>query len=71
MNIVNKGLLKKIYNELKLDSKVSQIELARKYNVSERTIRRYYKILKDNGCVKYIINGKDRKWKVINDYSII
>ena len=45
MNIVNKKLLKSIYNELTLDSKVSQKQLAKKYSVSERTIRRYYKIL--------------------------
>ena len=68
MNIVNKGLLKKIYNELKLDSKVSQIELARKYNVSERTIRRYYKILKDNGYIVQQSSGRKTIWHIIKRF---
>ena len=59
MNIVNKGLLKKIYNELKLDSKVSQIELA---------IRRYYKILKDNGYIVQQSSGRKTIWHIIKRF---
>lgn len=62
MKITNKELLKNIYNDLKLDSKVSQIVLARKYNVSERTIRRYYKILKDNNFIIQYNTGRKTEW---------
>ena len=65
MNIVNKRLLEKIYNELKLNPKVSQIELARKYNASERTIRRYYKILKDNGYIIQQSSGRKTVWHIL------
>ena len=43
MNVVNEGLLKKLYNELKLNPKVSQIKLAKKYDVNERTIQIYFR----------------------------
>ena len=66
MKIKNKGLLKKIYNELKLNPKISQKELARKYNVCERTIRRYYKILKDDGFIIQYSSGRSTEWNIIN-----
>ena len=65
MNIVNKKLLKSIYNELTLDSKVSQKQLAKKYSVSERTIRRYYKILKDNEYIIQFNTGRKTEWHII------
>ena len=65
MNVVNKELLKKIYNELKLKPKVSQIELAKKYGVNERTIRRYYKILKDNGFIIQYSSGRKTTWLIL------
>ena len=64
MKIVNKKLLKKIYNELKLNSKVLQKELAIKYSVSERTIRRYYKILKESGYIVQQSTGRKTMWYV-------
>ena len=66
MKIKNKGLLKKIYNELKLNPKISQKELARKYNVCERIIRRYYKILKDDGFIIQYSSGRSTEWNIIN-----
>ena len=54
-----------IYNEIKLNPKVSQKELAKKYNVNERTIRRYCKFLKDNGYIKYIIDSKNSRWYIL------
>ncbi len=65
MKIVNNDLLKNIYNELKLDPKVSQIELAKKYDVNERTIRRYYKILKDNGYIVQQSSGRKTTWLIL------
>ncbi len=57
-----------IYNEIKTNPKVSQKELSRKYNVCERTIRRYCKVLKDSGYIKYVIDSKNSKWKIINKW---
>ncbi len=65
MNVVNEGLLKKLYNELKLNPKVSQIKLAKKYDVNERTIRRYYKILKDNGYIVRQSSGRKTVWHIL------
>ena len=65
MNVVNEGLLKKLYNELKLNPKVSQIKLAKKYDVNERTIRRYYKILKDNGYIVQQSSGRKTVWHIL------
>ena len=65
MKVLNKKILINTYNELKLNSKVSQIELAKKYGVSERTIRRYYKILKDSGYINYIIDSKNSRWNIL------
>ena len=65
MKVLNKELLKTIYNEIKINSKITQSILAKKYDVNERTIRRYCKILKDNGYIKYIVNGKDKRWYIL------
>ena len=65
MNVVNKKLLKNIYDEIKINPKVSQKGLAKKYNVCERTIRRYCKILKDKGYIEYIIDSKNSRWNII------
>ena len=62
---MNKELLKNIYNEIKLNPKVSQKELAKKYNVCERTIRRYFKVLKDSGYVKYVSDSKNSRWCIL------
>lgn len=68
---MSKELLYNIYNEIRLNTKVSQKELSKKYSVSERTIRRYCKILKDNGYIKYVISNKNNRWHILKEYSII
>ena len=68
---MNKKLLYNIYNEIRLNTKVFQKELSKKYSVSERTIRRYCKILKDNGYIKYVISNKNNRWHILKEYSII
>ena len=63
-------MLKYIYNELKFNSKVSQKEVAiKKYAINERTIRRYYKILKDYGYITQINTGRKTEWHVINTFK--
>ena len=63
--------LQTIYNEIKINPKITQVKLAEKYGVSERTIRRYCKVLKDYGYIKYIINKKNSRWFILKEYSII
>ena len=65
MKLVKKELAKTIYNEIKINSKISQKQLSIKYNVCERTIRRYIKILKENNIVVYDINQK--KWNILKE----
>ena len=65
MKVLNKELFKTIYNEIKINSKISQKQLSTKYNVCERTIRRYIKILKENNIVVYDINQK--KWNILKE----
>lgn len=65
MKVLNKKILISTYNELKLNSKVSQIELAKKYGVNERTIRRYYKILKDSGYIIQQSSGRKTVWHIV------
>ena len=54
-----------IFEDIKNSKNVTQKNLAIKYNCHERTIRRYYKILKDNNYIEYIVNGNEKKWKII------
>ena len=61
--------LQMIYNELKINPKITQVKLAEKYNVCERTIRRYYKVLKDNGYIIQYNSGRKTEWYIINDFK--
>lgn len=54
-----------ILNEIKQNNKVTEVYLAQKYEVHERTIRRYIKDLKDNNIIKLSIEGKNRQWIII------
>ncbi len=60
----NEGLLEIILNEIKDNSKITEMELAKKHYYTERTIRRYFKILKDSGKIKLVNTGKKREWKI-------
>ncbi len=64
----NNDLILIILNEIKINHSVTQKELSKKYKVHERTIRRYYKILKDNNYIEYIVNEKEKKWKINKNY---
>lgn len=54
-----------ILNKIKQNNKVTEVYLAQKYEVHERTIRRYIKDLKDNNIIKLSIEGKNRQWIII------
>lgn len=64
MKKINKEMLEIILIEIKVNSKVTELTLANKYGYTERTIRRYFKILKDSGKIKLIDTGKKRAWKI-------
>jgi len=63
--MVNEKLIQIILQEIKKNSKITEKELSKKYFYSERTIRRYFKVLKDNGKIKLISVGKNRSWEIL------
>ena len=66
MKKIRKDLVISIYMELKANDKVTEKELSQMFLVSERTIRRYIKSLKDKNCIEFINYGKKKKWKIID-----
>ncbi len=59
------NLLTSIYKELKNNQSVTENYLMNKYECSERTIRRYIKILKDNKYIELIGYGRNRRWNIL------
>lgn len=62
-----KNSLNFILKEIKNNPKITQRELAYKYDYSERNIRRYFKILKDKDYIKYVSKGKKSKWIILKE----
>ncbi len=54
-----KNLIDDIFNEIN-NCNVTQKNLARKYNLNERTIRRYFKKIKDSNLITY--DRIQKKW---------
>ena len=46
------------------NNNVTTKSLANKYNFSERTIRRYLAILKNNNIIAYHRDGLNKGWKI-------
>ena len=65
MKLIDKDLLQKIYQEIANNNEVTENLLAEKYYYSERTIRRYIKILKDNKYITMVGTGTKRKWIIL------
>lgn len=65
MKFKDESMYEKILQEIKENPKTTEIYLANKYGVSERTIRRYIKDLKDRKKIVLLINGKNRCWKIL------
>ena len=66
MKKIRKDLINSIYVELKANDKVTEKELSQVFCVSERTIRRYIKSLKDKNYIELINHGKKKQWKIID-----
>ena len=66
MRCINQKLIEEIILEIKLCENITERELANRFLVSERTIRRYIKKLKGSNRVVLINNGKKKKWKIID-----
>ena len=62
---MKKELLEKICQEIKENPKITEPALAKKYNCSERTIRRYIYALKKEGKVQLMGIGSKREWKLL------
>ena len=62
MREINKYLLEDIINEIKDNGNITEKEISNKYYYSERTIRRYFKILKDKGFIELVKSGNRNKW---------
>lgn len=60
------SMYENILMEIKKDSTITEVKLSQKYGVSERTIRRYLKELKDNNKVCLVCGGKERKWEILS-----
>lgn len=60
------SMYEKILMEIKRDNTITEVKLSQKYGVSERTIRRYFKELKDNNKVRLVCKGKERKWEILS-----
>ncbi len=65
MRRLKQDFFKLIIKEMKENNTVTEISLAAKFKVSERTIRRYIKILKDEGKISLDGYGEKRIWKVL------
>ena len=65
MKLIDKDLLQKIYKEISNNDKATERLLAEKYYCSERTIRRYIKLLKDNKYITMEGSGTKRKWIIL------
>lgn len=61
MRVINKKLLELINKDFNNNGLITQKELAKKYRVSERTIRRYTSILKSQKIILY----DNKKWIMI------
>ena len=70
MKKIDINLLKIILEEIYKNNKITEKYLSDKYEVSERTIRRYIKILKENKIIIIENYGKKKKWKILKETDI-
>ena len=59
------NLYDKILMEIKNNSCVTEKMISEKYYISERTVRRYIKDLKELNKIKLINSGKSKKWVIL------
>ena len=55
----------KIVKIIKENSKITAYDLSKKFNVTDRTIKRDLKVLTDNNIIEYVGSAKGGYWKVI------
>lgn len=66
MKYKNDKILTIIIEEIKKDPKITEVKLAKITSYTERTIRRYIKILKETSVIKRVGFGKNGKWQIID-----
>ena len=65
MKKIDENLLDNIYKDIVNNFEITEVFLAKKYYCSERTIRRYIKILKDQKYITIEGTGRKRKWIIL------
>ena len=60
-----KNISRKILLEIKNNKNITEKELAKKFNYSERQIRRFIKELRDKQKIKMEGFGKKKIWKIL------
>lgn len=64
MRSKNFKLLENILKEIKEDENITELKIAEKYDYTERTVRRYFKLLKDENKIELIKDGKNQRWLI-------
>ena len=62
MRLRDEALLKYIYEEIVDNPKITEKYLASKYSITERTVRRYIKVLKDRDYIFVKSSGIKKQW---------
>lgn len=65
MRSINKELLEVILEEIKDNPKVTELYLANKYLITERTVRRYIRMLKNRNIIMLEGTGNGKKWFIV------
>lgn len=66
----NYELYKFILNKINENPKITEVELAEETGYTERTIRRYIKVLREQKIISLDKNDKKRYWKIIYGYIL-
>lgn len=61
----NNELYNKILEEIRNNNMVTEVIIANKYLINERTVRRYIKELRNSNKIILIGTGKNRYWKIL------
>ena len=61
-------ILNIIIDEIKCNSSITERKISEVIERDERTVRRYFKILKELEIIKLEKEGKHRKWIIIKKY---
>lgn len=64
MRTINYDLIVNILEEISNNNFITAKKISQKYGCNERTVRRYFKILKDEKLIRATKVGNKSKWNV-------